>query len=93
MDPAEAERILGELLSANCLRSSTHCRKRMIERGVTVDDIMHAMMTGSVTAVRRNPQTDDEVVTIQGRDIDGMKLTMEAVLLVSERRVLCVTVY
>lgn len=57
MDISEAERILAELLSADCLRTFKHCRERMGQRGVTVDDAMHAMLTGKVVNVRMNPRT------------------------------------
>lgn len=93
MDLAEAERILEHLLSADCLRLSKHCRDQMAQREVAVDDIMVAMRNGRITNVRLNQDTGHHVVTLEGHDLDGMKLTMQAVLLEKDRRVPCVTLY
>ena len=93
MEIKEAEQLLEDLISADCLRTTSHCRERMGQRRVTVQDVMFAMMKGKVTAVRLNPKTSDYIVTIQSRDIEGVELTMEAALQVRDRRVLCVTVY
>ena len=93
MDARQAKKLIEEILSGHCVRLSDHCRARMIERGIGYDDLLSVMATGRVIETRQNPNTGDYVATIEGRAADGESLTMQAVILEAERRVLCVTVY
>jgi len=93
MDVEQAERLIEEILSGHCVKVSDHCRASMKERGVTYDDLLAVLVVGRVKETRQNTQSKEFVVTIEGKDSAGDPLIMQAVILESERRVLCITVY
>jgi hypothetical protein len=89
----EAKQVLEEIINADFLRISGHCGDRLRDRNVSTQDIEYLLMTGIIIRAERQPEFGEYSITIQGKDLDGEPLTMEAALIVGERRVLCKTVY
>jgi hypothetical protein len=68
-----------------------HCRERMFERNVTVEDLRFIIEWGEIVEVEESPRFGDCKCKLQGTDIDGNELTFVAV--VGEGIVLCITVF
>lgn len=90
MDNAEAEGILKER-SKSCVHIRNHCKERMAERNITMDDIRYVIQWGKVIKVERSSEHENWKCTIQGKDIEGDELTVIAAIL--EDAVMCITVF
>lgn len=90
MNNAEAEGILRER-SRFCLYVRSHCRDRMADRDVTMNDIRYVIQWGSVVSVEWSPEYENWKCEIHGKDIEGDELTLIAAIL--ENGVMCITVY
>ena len=76
-----------------CIKLSKHCRKRMLERNVTMDDILYVLMWGDVIEIKENIECQNWECKVKGTDTDGNELFFLAALNEHERSVLCITVY
>ena len=90
MDKEEARDIL-KAYSRIGIDLTRHCRERMIERNVTVEDLRFIIEWGKITEIEESPQFDSCKCKIHGTDIDGEDLTFIAAI--SEKIILCITVF
>ncbi len=92
MNKQQAKTFL-RVYASQCLAISDHCRERMIERNVTVDDILYVIMWGEVVEVQKDEERQNWVAKVQGVDTDGNELIFIAGIDPNENSVLCITVY
>ena len=91
MNKSQAEIYLRRYADS-CLRLSKHCRERMEERDVTVDDILYVIYWGKIIELEENREYGNWLCTVKGFDIEGEELVFVAALNENENSVLCVTV-
>lgn len=73
-------------------KTTIHCRDRMVEREVTVDDILNVVNWGEVAELE-NEESGQWKCTVKGFDIEGDELVFVAILDEFEKSVLCITVF
>ena len=84
MDKAKAKDALRNISRYGSIATTKHTRQRMLQRGVTLDDIRHVLEWGKISKVQKDPE--------QGKDLDEEKLVLQAAF-VDELRCLIITVY
>jgi hypothetical protein len=89
MDKSQAEEAIREKVKS-CLRTTKHCRARMIDRDVTMEDIRYVIQWGKVSTIEWDADYGNWKIEVKGGDIDGEELTLILVLL--DDAALCVTV-
>ena len=92
MDKIRAREIIRELAKYECIILSKHCRMRMRERNVTMDDISHVLMWGEVLNVQNIPCENCFKCEVKGKDFDDEDLTVH-VSVVEEKKTIIITVY
>ena len=90
MNKDEARDILKAFSRIN-IDLTRHCRERMFERRVTVEDLRFVIEWGEIIDIEESPEFGDCKCKIHGTDIDGEELTFIAAI--SENIVLCITVF
>jgi hypothetical protein len=65
----------------------------MLEREVTMHDILNVLNWGEVIEVREDPDFGNWVCKVRGIDIEKEQLTVVAAIDEKERSVICKTVY
>ncbi len=74
------------------IKLSKHCRQRMAERDVTVDDILFVIYWGEIIELIGDEEYGSWECTVKGLDIDGEELVFVAALDENDTSVLCITV-
>ncbi|MBW1764938.1 MAG: DUF4258 domain-containing protein [Deltaproteobacteria bacterium] len=74
------------------IRLSKHCRKRMADRDVTVDDILNVIHWGEITELKGDEEYGNWECTVKGIDIDGEELVFVAAIDENDASVLCISV-
>ena len=92
MDKQKAKRLLRSIALDKCLAFSKHCRKRMGEREVTVDDFLNVLFWGKVTEVSKSEEHNNFRCTVKGKDLDGDVLVLKVAILEKDNSILCITV-
>jgi len=90
MDKETAHSLIKKI-SEVCILTTKHCRQRMTERNVTMDDIRYVIQWGEVVSVEESPEYGNWKCTIKGMDMDGNELTFVAA--VTEDEVVCIIVF
>ena len=93
MTADEIKRCLRELAQHGCIQPSKHCRERMAERQVQMDDALHVLLWGEVSEVNYNEEHDSWQCKVSGTDIDGDDLVFIAGVYEHCHTVRCITVY
>jgi hypothetical protein len=91
MNRSEAEKRLREVARFGTIGLSKHCRKRMEERNVSMDDIVNVLSWGVITDIE-DVEDDALKCEVKGTDIEGDDLTFVAILSTADN-VVCVTVF
>ena len=92
MNRDQAERILRNLAKVGCIIISNHCRAQMHKRNVTTDDLLHVLMWGNIIEIKKNDKHNNWQMEVEGKDLDGDKLTVQAAVS-EEERTIVITVY
>ncbi len=72
---------------------SGHYKKRMLERGVDVRDVLHVIKTGRIPGEPEpHIKTGKWIYTIEGLTLDGVKLKVPVSIYDEEQKVVIVTV-
>ncbi|SPD74426.1 hypothetical protein PITCH_A230112 [uncultured Desulfobacterium sp.] len=91
MNKAQAKTYLRRF--ANLYFNTTkHCRERMAERDVTVDDILNVVHWGEVIEIEEDKEHGNWICTVKGVDIEGEELVFVAAIDENKGSVLCITV-
>lgn len=88
----EQARTLLRYFAPAMIRLTRHCRKRMRERDVSMDDILSVLNWGKITDLKWNEECQNWECTIEGKDTDGEDLIFVAAIDEEDRSVLCITV-
>ena len=91
MDRTRAKATLRDIARFKTIGLSKHCRNRMAERNVSMEDIVHVLMWGTITDI----ETVDPGrwrCTVTGEDLDGDALVLVAALDAANEAA-CITVY
>ena len=92
MNKKTAKALLSKLLR-QYVKTTKHCRERMAERNVTMDDILHVASRGRVEKLKWDEEHQNWKCEVRGTDIDGYELVLVAVICEREQAALCVTVF
>lgn len=65
----------------------------MIERDVTMNDILQVLMWGEVVEIEEDPEFGNWKCKVKGKDTDGNELFFLASISNDERSVTCITIY
>lgn len=65
----------------------------MLERNVTIDDILYVIMWGEIEELRENKEHHNWTCKVTGTDTDGYELSFVAALNEEEGSVVCITVH
>lgn len=90
MNKEQAKQILKEN-SRICIETTRHCRERLFERNVTIEDLRYVIEWGDVIELEKSPNFGGWKCKIRGTDIDGYELTFVAAI--REHVVTCITVF
>lgn len=93
MNKEEAENCLREIAKYGYIQPSRHCRQRMQERHISMDDILYVLLWGSVTDIKYNKDHDSWQCNVKGKDIEGEPLVFVAGIHEYCQAVRCITVY
>ncbi len=93
MTEEEARRLLREIAKSACVRLTNHCRERMVERRVWMDDMLQVLLWGTIKDLHKNPGDESWACLVEGRDIEGDPLSVKVVILEADFAVLCITVH
>lgn len=75
----------------NCrIKFTRHAEVRMRERNITAPDVIHVLTTGQVTLAEYK---QDVVWRVEGVDLDGTRLSVEAVVMSDEIKIKVVTAF
>jgi Domain of unknown function (DUF4258) len=64
----------------------------MEKRNVTTEDILHVLMWGDIKEIKKNDRHNNWQMEVEGKDLDGDKLTIQAAV-IEEERTIVITVY
>ncbi len=91
MDKKEAKSLLKNL-TRDCIIITEHCKQRMRERDVVIDDILYVIMWGEVSDIEEDPEHNNWKCYVKGKDIEGDDLTVIAGINEAEGYISCITV-
>ncbi|SPD73758.1 hypothetical protein PITCH_A1920097 [uncultured Desulfobacterium sp.] len=91
MNKAQAEIFLRRYADYG-IRLTKHCRKRMAERDVTVNDILYVIHWGEIVELKGSEEYGTWECTVKGLDIDGEELVFVAAIDENDASVVCITV-
>ncbi|MGE0084390.1 MAG: DUF4258 domain-containing protein [Desulfococcaceae bacterium] len=86
MDESQAKETLRNIARFGTVGTAKHCRKRMKERNVVMDDILNVLIWGSAEETEK---TDSGTwkLAVKGRDMEEDELTCVAELIASANAV------
>lgn len=94
LSPAEAKRKIQLILEDGTVDFTTHCRRRMRERGVDDLDIVHVLKEGQIIREAEwDSDHSDWKYRVEGTDIEGDDLTAITVIFEADLSLLNVTVF
>ncbi|MDY0222088.1 MAG: DUF4258 domain-containing protein [Desulfobacterium sp.] len=93
MTKEDAQKCFREFAKYGCIQPTKHCRDRMLDREVSMDDALNVLLWGTVTEMTYNDEHDSWKSKVVGKDIDGEKLTFVAEVYESCHTVRCITVF
>lgn len=93
MTEDEAKQLLRKIARNGWVRLTRHCRDRMAQRQVLMDDMLQVLLWGHLKELRENPDCDNWECLVEGSDLEGDPLTVKVAILEHDFAVLCITVY
>ena len=73
------------------IETTRHCRERMLDRKVTIEDLRYIIEWGKIIELEMSPEFGGWKCKLHGTDIDGYELTFVAAI--RENIVTCITVF
>ncbi|MCB2186440.1 MAG: DUF4258 domain-containing protein [Deltaproteobacteria bacterium] len=92
MDRVKARENIRHAVKWGCVHISAHCRQRMVQRCVSIDDISHVLSWGTLQSLEPGPEPDSWKCQVQGGDLDGDELVVH-VLIKPQQDLILITVY
>lgn len=93
MTKEDAQNCFREFAKFGCVQSTKHCKERMRERNITIDDVLHVLLWGQVTQIEYDSIHDSWKCKVKGLDIDGEELIFIASIYENCQTVRCITVF
>jgi len=78
MNKAQAKKILRELAKEGSVIISSHCKKQMLKRNVSTDDILHVLMWGKISGLKKDEKYNNWKCKVEGQDFENDKLVVMA---------------
>ena len=92
MDKAKAKDTLRNISRYGNIATTKHTRQRMLQRGVSLDDIRYVLEWGKITKLREDTKRNNWKCQIQGKDLDEDELVIQAAF-IDELSCLVITVH
>jgi len=92
MNKSEAKIILRDLAKYGKIAYSEHSIDQMINRNITTEDILYALMWGKIKSVEKNATHQNWKCKIIGKTVDEDELTILAAIY-SETKTVIITVF
>ena len=70
-----------------------HCKERMEQRNVQMDDILHLLFWGSVERGQESGNAERNVFRVSDADIEGEPLVVVVEVILEENRLNCISVF
>ncbi|MBM4300249.1 MAG: DUF4258 domain-containing protein [Deltaproteobacteria bacterium] len=70
-----------------------HCKERMEQRNVQMDDILHLLFWGTVELGQESGDAERNVFRVSGADIEGEPLVAVIEVILEENRLNCISVF
>jgi hypothetical protein len=70
-----------------------HCKDRMEQRNVQMDDILHFLFWGTVELGQESEDAERNVFPVSGTDIEGEPLVVVVEIIEEENRLNCISVF
>lgn len=93
MTEDEIKECLREFAGTGCFQQTKHCRERMRERQITIDDVLNVLLWGKVSGIEYNKKHKSWQCKVTGKDIEGDKLVFIAGIYEDCRAIRCITVF
>lgn len=91
--PADATKLIREIVRFGDVQTTGHCRKRMVERQFSFQDLLSVLLNGAVKDQPEYDEAHDQFkYRVEGSTIDGDSAVAVTVI-VSTRSVLVVTIF
>ena len=93
MDKDRIKATIREIARGGYTVPRAHCKERMKERNVTIQDLFHVLFWGEIESIESDNQHNNLKCTLNGTDIDGEKLTVQVAVQEDDFTLFCITVY
>ncbi len=93
MDKEKIKQIIRSAAQIGCFASPRHCRERMKQRNVTIDDFLLVLLWGEIIKIEQNIEHYNHKVRIKEKDTDGGELTIVAAVCENDHTVIWLTVF
>jgi pentatricopeptide repeat protein len=93
MNKAVAQTLLKGYTRIGHIQTSKKCREKMDERGITMDDFFHVIMSGQVVEVKEGPRKQYSHCRMEGLDLDENVFAFEALIDQERNTILCTRVF
>ena len=78
MNKVQAQSLIRSVAKTGCIHLSSHCKKRMLERNISTDDILQVLMWGKVTEIKKAKKDFEWKIRVTGKDLDNSNLLIVA---------------
>ncbi|MBI4644430.1 MAG: DUF4258 domain-containing protein [Deltaproteobacteria bacterium] len=75
------------------IQPSPHCRQRMLERQVFMEDIFHVLFWGEVIAGQHPGDAEKNIFRVAGLDIEEVPLTLVIRIVVAQKFIEIISVF
>jgi hypothetical protein len=93
MTQDEIKNCLREFAQYGCFQPTKHCKGRMRERHISIEDVLYVLTWGEVTEIEYNEDHDSWKCKVTGNDVDGEELVFIAGVYEHCQTVRCITVF
>jgi hypothetical protein len=95
LDLDDAKSAIREILQTprGVVFPTRHCKERMEQRNVQMDDILHLLFWGTVELGQEAGDAERSVFRVSGTDIEGEPLVVVVEIVKEENRLNCISVF
>jgi hypothetical protein len=95
LEVEDARRAIREILKSplGLVFPTQHCKERMIERNVQMDDVIHLLFWGTLEPGQKVGDLERNVFRVRGADLEGEPLVIVLAIEREENRLTCISVF
>jgi hypothetical protein len=93
MDAEQVKRLVRQVAKSGWLRTTDHCRRRMAERNVTMEDMLQVLLWGEVHELKASQDRQNWECLVRGFDLEKEPLAVKVAVLENDFALLCITVH